>query len=151
MPCILYTGQCHPQGTSLDVLLPPHLPSSHAPPLLLSLATLLPPPLASSLPSFPRSVHAYFPSSLVPFLNPPSLPPLPLPPSITSLLPHSVPLPPPFPTLPLLPPSHPPSFLAHPCLPTAVQFNVRSQISKLHWPNNGSHWLQLALACTMGQ
>ena len=93
--CILCIGQCPHHGTSLEVSLPPYLPSSHAPPCTSpSLRCILPPPLASSLPSFPRSVNvcSYVPSSLVPFLNPPSLPPLPLPPSLTSSIPHSLPL-----------------------------------------------------------
>ena len=46
--------------TSIEVSLHPLLPCSHAP----SLPRSLPPPLASSLPSFPRAVHA----SLRPFL-----------------------------------------------------------------------------------
>ena len=71
------------------------------------------PPLAPSLPSFLRPVHAYVPSSLVPFLNLPSLPPLPLPPSLTSSLPHALPLLPPShsPIAPSLPPSLPSSIL----------------------------------------
>ena len=100
----------------------PSLPISLPPTLLLgfspSLSCSISPPIASSLPSFPRSVHAYVPSSFVPFLNPPYLPPLPLPPSLTSSLPHSLHLPPSFHTLPLLPPSHPPSFLAHSLTPS---------------------------------
>ena len=72
----------------------------------------LPPPLASSLPSFPRSVHASI------------LPPLPLPPSLTLSIPHSV---------PPLAPSHPPSFLALslpasrrpiPCTPSVCVFGT---------------------------
>ena len=82
----------------------PSLPIS-LPPTLLSLAPLLHPSSARFLPPlFPRSVNAYVPSSLVPFLNPRS---------------H--------------PPSHPPSFLAPSlrpslpsCLPLAVQCNVHS-------------------------
>ena len=108
--CLPYTDQCPLQGTSLEVP-PPYLP----PPTLIhcsspSLRCSLPPPIASSLPSFPRSVHAYVPSAIVPFLKPPSLPPLPLPPSLSSSLPRS----------PLLPLSHPPSFLG-PSLPTCLR------------------------------
>ena len=119
--CILYTGQCPPQGTSLEVSLPPSLPS----PTLLHLAcpslrcSLLP-PLASSLPSFLRSGHACVPSSLVPFLNLPSLPPLQLPPSLTSSLSHAISLllPPHSPLAPSLPPSLPRSLA--PSLPPSL-------------------------------
>ena len=145
--CIMYTGQCPPQGTSLEVYLPPYLPSSHAPPFLLSLApsllrSLLP-PLASSLTSFLRPVHDYVPSSLVPFINLPSLPPLPLPPSLTPSLPHALSLltpppqltpppslppslPPVLPTFPpSLPPSLPPSFPPSlPSLPPSLRFSI---------------------------
>ena len=48
--CIMYTGQCPPQGTSLEVYLPPYLSSSHAPPVLLSLAPSLPPSSARFIP-----------------------------------------------------------------------------------------------------
>ena len=116
------------QGTSLEVSLPPYLSSSDGPPLLLLyLPPLLPLSSASFLnPLFPSlrpcisSVH----SSLVPFLNPPTLPILPLPPSLASLLPRSIPLLPPSTTLPFLPPSHPLSFVAPSVPPRRTQFNV---------------------------
>ena len=93
--CALYS-QCPTQGTTLEVSLPPYRPSSHAP---------LP---RSVAPSFIRSLP---PSSLslTPFLSS-TLPPLPLPPSLTSSLPHSLPS--------SLAPSHPPSLL--PCLPPCL-------------------------------
>ena len=124
----------------LWIILPPvkfpSLPSSHTPVLPRSIH----PPLASSLPSFPRAVHAPFRPFLArslhqPSLPQPSLPPLTLSPCITSSLPPCLspslhPLPPSFPPSPIppslpptllfLPPSHPPSFLAPtmppPCL-----------------------------------
>ena len=102
---------------SLPISLPPILLPCSSP----SLRSSLPPPLASSLPSFPRSVHAYAHSSFVPYLNPASLPPLPLPPSLTSSLPHSLPSLPPSPHSPCLLPHilhHPSSLLPclHPCM-----------------------------------
>ena len=106
--CALYTGQ-------FPSLLSSFLPRSFLAPLP-----------ARFLPSFPRSVHAHVPSSLVPFLNPPS-------PTSALTLPHitassllarvpSLPHPP-------LAPCHPPSFLAlslrpPACLPPVVQFSV---------------------------
>ena len=30
---------------------------------------------------------------------------------------------------------------------SATEDFIMPQIAKLHWPNDGSHWLQLALAC----
>ena len=99
-------------------------PFPHAPPLLLSLATLLPSSSARfPLPSFSHSVHAYVPSSLFPFLNPPSLPPLPLTPSLTSSLRHSLHLLPPSPPSPCSLP-HSPSFLA-PSLPPSMPACLR--------------------------
>ena len=78
----------------------PYLPSSDGPPVLLLYLAPLPlsvaPSLLRSLPPSPLplapSMHSSVPSSLVPFLNPPSLPILPLSPYIASLLPHSIPL-----------------------------------------------------------
>ena len=104
---------------SLAVSLPPN-----APPLLLSLATLLPSSSARfPLPSLPRSVHAYVPSSLFPFLYPPSLPPLPIPLSLTSSLRHSLYLLPPSPPAPCFLP-HSPSFLP-PSLPPSLPASGR--------------------------
>ena len=87
--CILYTGQCPPQDTSLEVYLPPYVTSSHAPPFLISFAPSLPPsstrfipqsPLsfAPSIPtflphSFPSSTYSPLPPSLPPILHPASL------------------------------------------------------------------------------
>ena len=131
--CILYTGQCPPLGTpplkfpSLPISIPPTLLPFSSP----SLRCFLLPPLASPLPSFLRSVQAYVPSSLVPFLNLLSLPPLPLPPSLTSSLPQALSLLPPSPLSPRsLPPSpsltpicHPASLL--PCLPLCLSARLR--------------------------
>ena len=64
---ILYTGLCPPRETPLKFS---SLPCSPSPLLPRFLAQSLP-PLASSLPSFPRAVHASF----RPFINPPSLNP----------------------------------------------------------------------------
>ena len=94
---------------SLPISLPPILLPCSSP----SIRSSLPPPLVSSLPSFPCSVHAYAHSSFVPYLNPASLPPLPLPPSLTPSLPHS-PHSPPLPHIL----HHPSSLLPclHPCM-----------------------------------
>ena len=114
------------QGTSLEVSLPPYLPSSDGPPAPLppsvapSLLRSLPPSLLPLAPSMHSSVH----SSLVPFLNHPTLPILPLPHSLASLLPRSIPLLPPSTTLPLFPPSHPRSFVAPSVPARGIQFNV---------------------------
>ena len=77
-------------GWFVNILPPlkfPSLPCSHAP----SLSRSIPPPLTSSLPSFPRAVL----SSLVPFINPPLNPPFlhwrSLPPSLPPYLPPSLP------------------------------------------------------------
>ena len=120
--CILYIGQCPHQGTSLEVSLPPYLPSSPAPPCTSpSLRCTLPPPLASSLPSFTHSVNSCnsVPSSLVPLLNPPSLHSRSHPPSHHRFLtpsPCSLPPPPSPSSLPsILPRSFPASLPA--CLP----------------------------------
>ena len=124
--CILYIGQCPPGY--LPWSFPPSLSpflrrSSRIAPLPLSVA----PSLLRSLPPSPLplapSMHSSVPSSLVPFLNPPSLPILPLSPYLASLLPHSIPL------LSLPPPPSPcslttirrPSSLLPPC---CTQFNV---------------------------
>ena len=107
--------------TSLPIFIPPALLTCSSP----SLRCSLPPPLAPT-PLFP----SLRPSSLVPYFTLLPLPRLPLPPSLTSWLPHSLPLIPP--SLPP-PPSrcslpHPPSILAPslppPCLLPVVQFNV---------------------------
>ena len=113
------------QGTSLEVSLPPYLPSFDGPPLIAPLPPSVAPSLLLSLPPSPLplapSMHSSVHSSLVPFLNPPTLPILPLPHSLASLLPRSIPLLPPSTTLPLLPPSHPPSLV----VPSRrTQFNV---------------------------
>ena len=89
--CILYTGQCRPQGTSFEVSLPPYLPSSHAHPLLLSLTPLLPLSSAHFVPPIFPSLRPCLRSFLTRSLLQPSLPPLPLPPSLTSSLPPSLP------------------------------------------------------------
>ena len=69
-------------------------------------------------------MHSSVPSPLVPFLNPPTLPILPLPHSLASLRPRSIPLLPPSTTLPLFPPSHLPSFVGPSLPPRRTQFNV---------------------------
>ena len=115
---ILYTGQCPLQGTSLEVSLP-YIPSSHAPPLLLSLAPLLTPSSARFLsPLFPtlRPCQSFFLTRSVPqpFIHSRSHPP-----SLTSSLPHSLPLLPPSPPSPCsLPPILHPSLPA--CLPACL-------------------------------
>ena len=110
-----YTGQCPPRDTSLEVALP--------------LARSISSQLASSLPSFPRAVHASFRSFLARSLHQPST----LPSStdtfcLPSIIASTLPLLPPSPTFSLFPPSHPPSLLLpcplHACLPLAVQPNV---------------------------
>ena len=114
--CIMYTGQCHHQGTSLEVSLPlsPYLPRSSLSPFL------PPPPLTSSLPSFIRSVHPFLTRSLP---QPSFRPPLQLPPSLTSSLPHAISLSSLL-TLPsLLPILHPASLL--PCLPPCLSACLR--------------------------
>ena len=109
-----------------------------APPLLISLAPLLPPSsVASSLPSFPRSDHAYVISSLVPFLNHPSLPPLPLqshhiiasslPPLALSL--PTLPFPPSLPSS-ILPRSFPASLPAY--LPPSNSTDTICVFGKMH-------------------
>ena len=111
--CALYTvhtGQCPPQGTSLEVSLPPLLPPFLVPYLHARFLTPLSPsrpPLSPCLvPSFPRS----FPPSTLPLY------PIPLPRIIDSSLPTLVPSIPP--TLPCsLPPTLPRFFPAPPCLP----------------------------------
>ena len=109
------------QGTSLEVSLPPYLPSSDGPPLIAPLSLSVAPSLLRSLPPSPLplapSMHSSVPSLLFPCLNPPYLPILPLPPSLASLLPHSIPLLPSFPTCSLPPILRPSSVL--PCLPAA--------------------------------
>ena len=133
--CILYTvllSVLPLKFPSLLISLPPTLLPFSSPSLRCSLL----PPLASSLQTFLRSVHAYVPSSLVPFLNLPSLPPLPLPPSLTSSHPHALPLlhPSPFSPCSIPPILHPASLLPCllPCLPaSAVQFNVHCVLC---WP-----------------
>ena len=116
------------QGTSLEVSLPPYLPSSDGPTLIAPLPPSVAPSLLRSLPPSPLPlappVHSSVHVSLVPFLNPPTLPVIPLPPSLASLLPRSIPLLQPSTTLPLLPPSHPPSFVAPSVPPRRTQFNV---------------------------
>ena len=136
--CIMYTGQCPPQGTSLEVSLPPYLTSSHAPPFLLSLAPLLPPPSARFLPALfpslrPSLPHSFPSSTFPPFLHsrthppshhrfltqsrcPPSpLSPCSLPPTLPPFLRPSLP-PSLHPSLPLI--LHPTSLL--PCLPPCL-------------------------------
>ena len=116
--CIMYTGQCPPQGTSLEVSLPAYIPSPHAP---TSLRCSLPPPLASSLPPFPSlrpclrpclSSHSFHSPTLPAFLHSRSQPS-----SHHRFLTHS-------------PGSLPPILChssLHPCLlclSPAIQFNV---------------------------
>ena len=117
------------QGTSLEVSVPPYLPSCDGPPLIAPLPLSVAPSFLRSLPPSPLPLapymHSSVPSSLVPFLNPPSLPILPLPPPSHHcfLTPSPCSLPPST-TLPLFPPSHPPPFVA-PSLPLCrTQFNV---------------------------
>ena len=97
-----YLKECPPQGTSLDVSLPPLFSSTITPPLLLSLARLLPPtrsllpPLASYRLYFPRAFHASFRPFLArsiikpPSLNPPSLPPSTPAPSLSHIIASSL-------------------------------------------------------------
>ena len=131
--CILYTGQCPPQGTSLEVSLPPYLPSSHAPPFLLSLAPLFPPSSARFLPRLCPSLRPCLRSFLTRSLHQPSLPSSIPAPTLSHIIACSrPPVAPSLPTLPLLPPSLPSSILPRSfraslpaCLPaSAVQFNV---------------------------
>ena len=85
LTAILYTGQCPPRGTSLDVSIPPYIHISLPPTLLPfsspSIHCSLLPPLASSLLSFPRpAMHAFLPHSLSsstfpPFIHSRSHPP----------------------------------------------------------------------------
>ena len=103
----VYTDQCPPQGTSLEVSLPPYRPSSHDPlhrsvaPSLIRSLRPSPPFLAPSMPTFlPHS----FPSSTLPSSSTPA-------PSITHIIASSLdpPLAPisilhPIPLLPCLPP-----------------------------------------------
>ena len=111
----------------------PSLPCSHAPSLS------IPPPLTSSLPSFPRAVHASFgpliprsfPSSTLPLTLPPFLHWRSLPPSLHPSLPPSPTSLPPLPaSLPPLPPSalttRPPRAPPHPtqCRPTSCVCGV---------------------------
>ena len=128
--CIMYLRVPPLKFTSLFISLPPTLLPFSSP----SLGRSLLPPLASSLTSFLRSVHDYVPSSLVPFINLPSLPPLPLPPFLTPSLPHALSLLPP-PTLPLLLPSLPPSW---PLLHSAYVIPPRIRFWRtLHAPTRG--------------
>ena len=125
LSCALYTGQCPTQGITLEVSLPPYIPSSHAPPLPLSLAPLLPPSSARFLPPFP-SLRQFLRSFLTHSLPQPSLPSsAPAPTLVSSSLPPcSLPPHPPLsPTLPssTLHRSFPASL--HACLSSAVQFN----------------------------
>ena len=95
--CMLYTGQCPPQGTSLQVSLRPSLAPSLAHrhrTVAPSLPRSLSPQLASSLPSVPSSL---VPSSTLPSFTPArsrhhiisrSFPPS-LPPSLPPSHPHS--------------------------------------------------------------
>ena len=135
--CILasFLLRVHPlKCTSLLISLPPTLLPFSSPSLRRSLL----PPLASSLTSFLRSVHDYVPSSLVPFINLPSLPPHPLPPSthhrfltpsrcsLPLFSPCSLPPSLPLYLLPSLPPSLPP-FLPPslpPFLPPSLRFSI---------------------------
>ena len=96
-----------------------YLPSSHAPPLLLSLAPLPPPSPGRFLPPLFPSLRPCMCSFLTRSRPQPSIPsstPAPtLPHVIASSLPPLVPS---LPTLPLLPPAHTPSFLAPSLLPS---------------------------------
>ena len=116
------------QGTSLEVSLPPYLPSSDGPSSIAHLPPSVAPSLLSSLPPSPlppaQYMHSSVHSSLVPFLNLTTLPIFPLPHSLASLLPRSIPLLPHSTTLPLFPPSHHPSFVAPSVPPRRTQFNV---------------------------
>ena len=118
------------QGTSLEVSVPPYLPSCDGPPLIAPLPLSVAPSLIRSLPPSLLPLAPYMqssvPSSLVPFLNPPSLPILPLPPPPSHhcfLTPSHCSLPPHPSLLPSLPPSilrrSFPSSLPHPiqCTP----------------------------------
>ena len=126
------------QGTSVEVSVPPYLPSCDGPPLIAPLPLSVAPSLLRSLPPSPLPLatymHSSVPSSLVPSLNPPSLPIRPLPPSLASLLHHSIPLLPPSPPSPSsLPPTlHPSSLL--PFLSTAPNsMYTVCVVGKLYW------------------
>ena len=126
------------QGTSLEVSVPPYFPSCDGPPIIAPLPLSVAPSLLRSLPPSPLPLaphmHSSVPSSLVPFLNPPSLPILPLPPSLATLIPHSIPLLPPSPPSPssLHPTLHPSSLL--PCLPaTPNSMYTVCVVGKLYW------------------
>ena len=112
--CAVYhTGQCPPQDTSLAVSLPPYLPSSYAPPLLLSLARLLPLSSARFLPPLFPSLRPCLRSFPTRSLPQPSLSSSTPAPTLRHIISSSLPpLAPPLPTLPLPPPSHRPTFLA---------------------------------------
>ena len=112
--CTVYhTGQCPPQSTSLEVSFPPDLRSSHAPPLLLSLARLLPLSSARFLPPLFPSLRPCLRSFLTHSLPQPALSSSTPAPTLRHIIASSLPpLAPSLPTLPLLPPSNRPSFLA---------------------------------------
>ena len=105
------------QGTSLEVSVPPYLPSCDGPPLIAPLPLTVAPSFLRSLPPSPLPLapymHSSVPSSLVPFLNPPSLPILPLPPPSHHcfLTPSPCSLPPPPSPCSLPPTLHPSSLL----------------------------------------
>ena len=121
----IYTGQCPPHGTSLEVslrppislpltLLPAPLPRSVAPSLLRSFPPS-PLSLAQSMPTF--LPHSFPSSTLPPFLHSRSNLPYIIDSSLPPLAP-SLPHPPLAPSLPSFTASLPA------CLPPAVQFNV---------------------------
>ena len=101
--CILFTVQCPPQGTSLEVSLPPYLPRSSLSPLPPSSARFIPP-------LFP-SLHPCLRSFLTRSLPQPSLPSSTPAPNLPHIIASSCPLVAPSPYSPLAP-SLPPSCLA---------------------------------------
>ena len=103
--------------------------SSPSPGCSLPSSSLLP-PLATSILSFPRSVHVSFRPFIArsiinhPSLPQPSLPPLPLPPCLTSSLPPSLPPHAPYINPTLRSPSLLPCLLLPACVPPVVQLDV---------------------------
>ena len=114
----VYTDQCPPQGTSLEVSLPPYLPSSHAPPMIHSLAPLLPPSSARFVPPLLSSLRPCLRSFLTRSLRQPSPSSSTPAPSITHIIASS--LDPPLAPISIL---HPVPLL--PCLPPCPRFPIQ--------------------------
>ena len=118
--CILYTGQCPPQGTSLEVSLLPYLAASRAPIVLLSLASLLPPSSARFFPPLFPSLCPCLRSFLTRCLPQTSLPSSTPAPTLPHIITSS--------RSPVAPPPilHPASLL--PCLPPCLSACLRRPI-----------------------